>query len=321
MLKKITKIANNMKYKTILLPESKKILRDFSLLYYEVAKNFICNHQNRREIANKFFLAHSGELEKIESIKDFYINNVEDNFPIPVRLYKINKDEKIILFIHGGGWVQGNIETHDYLCRKLAKTLNINVLAIDYRLAPENKFPVPFYDVVSVYLWCCRYYKKIYLSGDSAGGNLCAALSIEIFDKKLCPSEGMILFYPVLGNNFCTESYILFSHLLSLSQVHMMYFFSQYSGQVCNLITTVNNKYISPLLEKNIEVFPKTVIVSAGCDVLLTEQIEFVKKMKREEKDCEHIILDGAIHGFMTYGKEFNRYNDDILKNILSYLS
>ncbi|MDR2408278.1 MAG: alpha/beta hydrolase [Bacteroidales bacterium] len=303
-------------YKTNLLDESRKIINDFLDLHSKLGTSVTLDHEHRRKIANDFFLGHSGNLETINKIEEFYIDSTEDKFHIPVRLYEYNNREEIILFAHGGGWVQGNLQTHDYLCRKMAKMLNINILSIDYRLAPEYAFPIPLNDVLSVYLWCCKKYNKIYLSGDSAGGNLCASACIKISDKNIRKADAMILFYPVLGSDFQTISYSLFGHLPSLSQLSMMYFLSQYSGHVCDNTNTVNDKYVSPNMECDMNVFPKTLLISAGCDVLLSHQLEFATKMQRFKNDCEQIILEGAIHGFMTYGKEFEQYNTNILMNV-----
>jgi acetyl esterase len=202
----------------------------------------------------------------------------------------------------------------------MAKMLDINVLSVDYRLAPEYVFPTPLNDVLSVYLWCRKKYEKIYLSGDSSGGNLCASVCIVTSDKNLPRPDAMILFSPVLGNNFQTISCNLFGHLPSLSLLSTMYCFSLYSGQICHLTSAIDNKYISPNLECDMNAFPRTILISAGCDVLLSPQLEFAAKMKRSQNDCKHIILDGAIHDFIIYGREFERYNTNILTDISAWL-
>jgi acetyl esterase len=307
-------------YKTDLLDESRKIINDFSDLHSKLGTSATPNHEYRRKIANEFFLEHSGKLEEIEEIEEFHIDSTEDEFRIPVRLYKCNNKDEIILFAHGGGWVQGNLQTHDYLCRKIAKILDINVLSVDYRLAPEYIFPVPLNDVLSVYLWCCKKYQKIYLSGDSAGGNLLASACIKISDKNLRKADAMILFCPVLGCNFQAKSYDLFGHLPSLSKLSVIYFLSQYTGRTYSCTDTVDDKYISPNLECDMNAFPRTLLISAGCDVLLSHQLEFAAKMQKSKNNCKQIILDGAIHGFITYGREFEQYNTKILMDVSAWI-
>ena len=304
-----------MNNSTLLLRESQNIIAALAQLY---AKNVLAvlDAAGRRKIANQFFIEQSGKSETVEEMQNFSISSSKNDFQIPVRLYHVNDTSAVLLFVHGGGWVQGNLDTHDYLCRKIATTVNVNVIAVDYRLAPENPFPTPLEDVFDVYDWCCKRYDKVYVAGDSAGGNLCAALCIKGADEQLPKPHSMVLFYPVLSDNFFTESYITYAYMLPLSQASMMYFFAKYRGD----FGILPDKLLTPHLETDMSVFPRTFIVSAECDVLLTEQCDFVRKMHNAKKECRHMVVDGAIHGFMTYGREFDNYNTDILKQIAMWL-
>ena len=311
----------DMEYSIELLESSKKIIDGLNALFTKKSDSTSATSSKLgRFEANKFFIDHSGEAEGVASIEEFCIYRIEDNFQIPVRHYKCNDEKRIIVFAHGGGWTRGNLQTHDYLCRKIVNMLKINVLAVDYRLAPEHIFPTSLNDIASVYSWCCEKYDKIYISGDSAGGNLCAALCIKISEEQLRKPEAMILFYPALGNDFNTKSYELFGDIIALSRASVINFLSQYSGEKYNSENFVNNKFIIPNLEENMNIFPRTFIVSAGCDVLLTEQINFVEKMRKAGQECEHVILDGAIHGFAMYGKEFDNYNTNILQQVYEWI-
>lgn len=306
---------------TKLLESSKEIIAGLTGLFTgKASSSSATSSKLGRAEANRFFIEHSGEAERVASIDEFHIDSTEDRFQIPVRLYKCNDANKIILFAHGGGWTRGNLQTHDYLCRKMVNMLKINVLAVDYRLAPEHIFPTPLNDIVSVYSWCCEKYDKIYISGDSAGGNLCAALCIKISEQQLRKPDAMILFYPALGNDFNTNSYKLYGDIIALAKVSVINFLSQYSGEEYNSENFVNNKLITPNLETDMSVFPRTFVVSAGCDVLLTEQLDFAEKMRKSGNECQQIVLDGAIHGFAMYGKEFDQYNTDILKQIAEWI-
>lgn len=291
----------------MLLTESKIVIDALT----QLVLNATGAADDRRAVANKFFMDHSGEPEEVNTVENFSILN--GDFQIPVRLYQMNNSKKVCLFIHGGGWTQVNLDTHDYLCRKIARICDINVLAVDYRLAPENEFPIPLNDVNCVYNWCCERYEMVYLSGDSAGGNLCAAICIQT--AKVRKPDAMILFYPVLGNDFYTESYETYVDIPTLSRLSMKYFLSKYIGN-----QSADNKLIAPILENDMSVFPKTFIVSAGCDVLLSEQKAFCDKMQSSSNACQHLVLEGAIHGFMTYGWEFDGYNTEILKQVSGWL-
>ena len=291
----------------MLLSESETIIDALAKLVLKLTVSV----DDRRAVANKFFIDHSGKPEKVNAVENFSILN--GDFQIPIRSYRINDLKKVCLFVHGGGWIQGNLDTHDYLCRKIAKICEVNVLAVDYRLAPEHEFPIPLNDVNCVYNWCCEKYDEILLSGDSAGGNLCAAVCIQA--AKTRKPDAMILFYPALGSDFNSESYEKYADIPTLSKLSVTYFLSKYIGN-----QSADNKLISPIFEDNMAVFPKTFIVSAGCDVLLSEQKAFCEKMQKSNNTCQQLVLDGAIHGFMTYGREFDKYNTEILKQISGWL-
>ncbi len=312
-----------MNNKYILLDGSKHVISSLSEIRFDFAQlssqNPIAVAQYRRSIANKFFIEHSGRKEKIKQIDDLVVSSFFDDFKIPVRTYNVTKNtEDIVLFAHGGGWMQGNIDAYDYVYRKVAKELNKNVLAIDYRLSPEYRHPIPLNDVLSVYLWASEKCNNVYLAGDSAGGNLCAATCIKLQKLNKSNPNALLLFYPVLGTNFRTESYEKYGDLVPLLQRTAMYYYTQYTGKKYAIDSVIIDKCISPILENDMSVFPDTIIVSAGCDVLLSDQIEFKNKMKDR---CTQIIVDGAIHGFLSYGKEFEQINTDVLKSASDWLS
>ena len=305
------------------MTDSQEIIADIAnlyALYAKLAQKTPFDMNAARKGANDFFLAHSGEAEEVKNIENFFIKNQYDGFQIPVRAYHVNDDDKVLMFVHGGGWTQGNLDTHDYLCRKIAKIFDINVVAVDYRLAPEHIFPTHLNDVASVFDWCCEKYEKIYAAGDSGGGNLCTTLCVKNTEENKKKPDALILFYPALGNDFKTKSYELFENIATLSRIGVIQFFSNYSGEKYNPENFVNNKLLAPNLETDMSVFPRTFIASAGCDVLLTEQYEFAEKMRAAGNDCQQIVLEGSVHGFMTYGREFDKYVTEILQKISNWL-
>ncbi len=275
--------------------------------------------QYRRSIANEFFIAQAWEKAEIICFQDFVISSFFDGFEIPVRLYKVNEDTKdVVLYAHGGGWMQGNMDAFDCVYRKVAKELNRNVIAVDYRLSPENRYPIPLEDVVSAYLWASERYSNICLAGDSAGGNLCAAACVKLKQLNKPKPNSLLLFYPALGTGFQTESYEKYGDLVPLLRHTAMYYYTQYTGETCTEDTTISDPCISPILIDDMDLFPKAMIVSAECDVLLSDQIAFTKKMGDR---CHQIIVGGAIHGFFSYGKAFDLINTDLLKTILKWLN
>ena len=315
------------KYDTFLSEASNNLLKNLSstdivshncLKFLDAATfNFHC--LIRRKIADKFFIDNSSKKEEVSNAETFFIKNIYDGYEIRIREYtplKLLSDE-VILFVHGGGWVQGRIETHDPLCRKISNTLHRKVISVDYRLSPKYKFPIPLNDVLSAYLWCAENgYKNIILSGDSVGGNLCAGLCVKLSDMKynILPIS-QILFYPVLSNDLESKSFNLFDVGYGLTKEWTKNYIYQYTGAEHNDEKFINNKFIYPLLE-DAKVFPETFLISAGCDVLLDGQLEFVNKLKTAEINVYQNILNGSIHGFMTYGKYFDEDISAILNEI-----
>ena len=305
-----------------LLPESGKIICDLLILQSELMQA-IEDGNSYRKVINDFFVRNSGEKADVAKISEFHINNATDGALIPLRLYEVDeKTEKVIVFAHGGGWIQGNFETHDYLCRKLANSLKINVLAVEYRLSPEHKFPIPLDDVLNAYLWAANKYSRVILSGDSAGGNLCAATCLKLHDMNIpYKPHSLLLFYPALGGDFQTDSYLKFGNLASLSLLGSLYYYSQYIGECQFANSKITDKYIAPILAEDMNCFPRTMIVSASCDALFSHQLMFKDRMLAAHNDCQQIILDGAVHGFMTYGKLFDDYNSEILQRVANWMT
>jgi acetyl esterase len=280
--------------------------------------------QSKRECANAFFITHSGATASVALTIDSTVHSHHDDYRIPTRLYRPSscKPRIVIMFVHGGGWMQGNLDTHDCLCRELANAFNMEVVSVDYRLAPEHIFPTPLNDVLSVYMQLQEHADKdIILAGDSAGGNLCAALCIRLHETQKKKPLAQVLFYPALSNNFDSESFQKFGELATLTRAGTLAFTCQYAGVGIDEITALGNKLIFPLMEDDVGAFPKTIVVSAEHDVLIDENREFVEKLRRGGVAATHIIVPGTVHGFMTYAREFGEIIPDVLMRILNWMN
>ncbi|MDR1390948.1 MAG: alpha/beta hydrolase [Holosporales bacterium] len=253
-----------------------------------------------------------------------------DGFLIPAMLYEPeNADRNLLLYLHGGGWVMGGIESHDCLCRKIANTLNIRVLSVEYRLAPICKFPTALNDVLSVYcgLFCNGYidFEKVIIAGDSSGGNLCVSLCIKLAEIKFGKTPiSQILFYPVLSNDFSSESFQKFGSEANLTKSMMQWFICMYTGKEFDNEDIKNNKLIYPLLQNDMSVFPETLLVSAEKDVLLDGQLLFASKLQQANIEAKHLIIRNAKHGFITYGDEHWKFASialDKIKQMISHIA
>ncbi|OUM58444.1 hypothetical protein PIROE2DRAFT_16274 [Piromyces sp. E2] len=279
------------------------------------------NRHNRNEL----FMSLNGPLEKVYSTVFQFIKNEHDNYDIPTIIYRAKEKptNDLIIFVHGGGWTQGNFKTHEYICRKLTNILEKDVLAIEYRLAPENTFPKPLDDVLSVYKAYAEYsnYQNIIFCGDSGGGQLCSAACIKIYEEGIKRPEASILFYPPLGNDFNSRSFQKFGECVALTKKGTIAYTSHFCGKDCQSPEILSNKYIFPVLQKDMNAFPREIIATSGYDVLYDGQVKHVKNMLRSgRKDLTWLVYPGIAHGFMTYGKYYNNLITQICHTIKKVL-
>lgn len=265
-------------------------------------------------------------LVRLFRISDMTILNEEKDYQIPIRYYRFGNTttKDLMMFVHGGGWSQCDLDTHDYLCRKLSKILNIDVIAVAYRLAPKHPYPTPLNDVLSAYRYCSGLnYNRIVICGDSAGANLCAALCSRVAKNEKLKSKlyAQVLLYPPLDNNFDSASYKEFENCSELSKQSMIKFFESYAGKDLTDPSLNNNKEIFPLKNNDLTIYPKTMIISAGHDILLDDQTNFAKKLKDAGKDVERVIDKEAFHAYMTDGLHHDKLVTVNCKKIKAYLN
>jgi acetyl esterase len=182
---------------------------------------------------------------------------------IPCRLYRTNASENppVLLYLHGGSFVLGGLESHDDVCAELCDGADVAVAAVEYRLAPEQPFPAAFDDCWSVLTHLATSgWRKIAVGGDSAGGNLAAALSLKARDAGGPRLMGQILIYPGLGGDMSKGSYVTQANAPGLTTKDVEYYHHIYKGG--------DSKYASPLRETHYENLPPAFLVAAGLDPL-----------------------------------------------------
>lgn len=222
---------------------------------------------------------------------------------IRARLYgSASGGDALTLYFHGGGWVAGDLETHDGFCRDMALVLRSRVLAVDYRLAPEVHFPGALDDCVdtlrliqdnpAMFSPPCG---AIGLAGDSAGGNLAAATALAAAGTQ--PLAGMLLFYPVIDLVGRTQSYELFSKGFLLQAADMEYFIAAYAPEASQ------QRAASPGAATNLSGLPPTVVVTCGLDPLRDEGRRFASTLVEAGVDTTFMELRGMPHGVVTLRK------------------
>jgi len=226
---------------------------------------------------------------------------------VPIRIYRpkaASAKELLpaLVYYHGGGWVLGNIESHDQVCRYLCRDSGVAVVSVDYRLAPEHPFPAAYDDAVAALRWVADNGEQIgvdrhllSVGGDSAGGNLAAAVAIWARDQHAPPLRLQLLNYPALDATIDTDSYLRFADGYLLTREVMGWFYDQYVPERAHRI----DWRASPLRAPSLAGVAPAMIITAGFDPLRDEGRAYAHRLRGEGVPVDYIEFGGMIHGFM----------------------
>jgi acetyl esterase len=229
-----------------------------------------------------------------------------DGHPLAARLYAPSADAglPVLLYLHGGGFTIGGLETHDSLCRQLALLSGAAVLSLDYRLAPEWRFPTAFDDSIDALLWLAAQATslgldatRIAIGGDSAGGTLAAATAIHVARHGGPRLALQLLFYPGCGALEATASYRLYGHGYLLDIATIEWFFEQ---------TIDRHQRHDPrwlLLEAEVEGVAPAWIGLAECDPLADSAVAFGDRLRAAGVPVQLEIWRGVVHDFIKMGR------------------
>ena len=208
----------------------------------------------------------------------------------------------LFIFFHGGGWVIGDIETHDGVCRSLANASGAVVVSVDYRLAPEHKYPVAAEDAYAATLWVAKEAarlggdaSRIAVGGDSAGGNLAAAVSLMSRDRNGPAIALQALVYPVTQYGLDTRSYRDYADGYLLTRNAMRWFWDHYLARP----EDGAQPYASPLSAKSLEGLPPALVITAEFDPLCDEGEAYGAKLRAAGVPVTITRYPGMIHGFI----------------------
>ncbi len=245
--------------------------------------------------------------EDVFSVEDRVIDG--DQAPITLRIYRPSEEQNlpVMVFFHGGGWVIGNVDSHDYMLRTFTNEAKCVVVSVDYSLAPEFKFPVPVEDCYLATQWVAKHAEelgvdseRLAIGGDSAGGNLAAVVAYLSVQRGGAPIHSQYLFYPSTGF-VLTESYEQFGNGFGLDHSTMTWFTECY----INDERDTQNPLAAPLLipdEETAQLAP-AYIVTAENDPLRDGGEQFAEKLKTAGVEASYMCYPGMIHGFMTMTK------------------
>ncbi len=241
-------------------------------------------------------VAHHGEPEPVGRVEDLEIEG--PGGPLRLRVYEpVTSPPGTLVYFHGGGWVLGNLDTHDALARGLANASGLRVVAVDYRLAPEHPHPAALEDARAAVCWArAREVGALLVGGDSAGGHLATCVAAGARGTGLALA-GQLLVYPVTDlASFDRPSYEAFAEGYWLTRPGMEWF----RGHYLTAGTDRRDADVSPLYRENLEDMPPAVIVAAECDVLRDEGVAYAVRLEEAGCDVTYRIYPGVIHGFMA---------------------
>ena len=236
---------------------------------------------------------------------------------IPLRLYRplgaaAGALLPALVYYHGGGWVIGDLDTHDTLCRELANGSGCAVVAVDYRMSPEHRFPAAVDDCIAATYWVQRNAaahaidaKRIAVGGDSAGGNLAAVVAIAARDADDLALTFQLLIYPATDMRRGAPSHTTNGEGYLLTRDTITYFHDHYITDAAHDL----DWRASPLLREDLGKLPPALVLTAGYDPLRDEGLAYSQRLTQAGNRATHICFERQIHGFITMGRVIDEAN------------
>jgi acetyl esterase len=257
---------------------------------------------------------------ELESVDDIAVPATHGN--IPVRVYKPKTLKSgaapAFIFYHGGGWVICDLDSHDIVCRQIADEAGFMVFSVDYRLAPEHKFPAAAVDAIAATQWIVDNAAKfnidtnrVFVGGDSAGGNLTAVVTLNARDNGGPKFAGQVLIYPATDMAMTHASHKNPDTDVLLTNSLMGWFINHYLSAEAD----IDDWRASPARAKDLKGLPRAYLITAGADPLHDEGTEYKDRLKAAGVEVTYNDYPGQFHGFWTMGKlipEANKLTSEV---------
>lgn len=247
-------------------------------------------------------VAFAGQPEPIHSVVNRFIPGPTAD--LPIRVYRPNNDQKApaMVYFHGGGWVLNFLDIYDAALHRLANQSGSVIISVNYQKAPEHPFPTPFDDCYATLRWVKSHAaeigidpNRIGVGGDSAGGNLAAAVAVKARDEKIELSY-QLLVYPCIDRDFTTKSYLEYATEYGLTTRAMEWFWDQYlQGDQHN-----ENPYAAPMRAKSLAGVAPSIVITAQYDPLVSDSENYCAKLKNDGAEVIYKEFPGMIHGFFA---------------------
>lgn len=266
----------------------------------------------------------SVKLEPLSKVEELMIPVSKDE-EIKCRIYTPEGQGPFPLFIyyHGGGWVLGDIESTDASCRMIANRTESIVVSVNYRLAPEYKFPTAVEDAYSALEWVYEKgssfngdVSRLAVGGDSVGGNLATVVTMMARDRKGPDITAQVLLYPPTNLKCNTESHQTFAKGFGLDREQLLWFRDHYlrnDKDICN-------RYASPLVAEDLIGLPPALVITAENDVLRDEGRAYADRLKKFGVQVVYACESGMVHGFFGHMAIFSKNIESTVSKINKFL-
>lgn len=238
----------------------------------------------RRELEKEYrdareeYLAIYGDPESVAAVEELSVEGVL------ARLYRpVGGEREVLVWLHGGGWLGGDLEGYDIVVRALANRAGCAILCVDYRLAPEHRYPAGLDDCWAATVWAAAHFDHVAVGGDSAGGNLAAAVALRARASGRPQIALQLLIYPVTKGE----------QLLAGDGL------SWHGWIYLNDPAEANDPLVAPLVERDLAGLPPAFVVTATCDDLHAEGQEYARRLEAAGVPVELVDYEGQIHGFL----------------------
>ena len=227
--------------------------------------------------------------------------------PLPVRVYRPSAAGglPVLVWFHGGGWVLGDLDMSDLTLRKIANRAQCAVVSVDYRLAPEHRFPAAVEDAFAATRWVVEHAealgvdaRRVAVGGDSAGGNLAAVVALLARERGGPRLAHQALIYPVTDCNFTTDSYRENAEGYFLTTLSMRWFWGHYLGDAPGHAAAGDDWRASPLRATSLAGLPSAHVLTAEFDPLRDEGEAYASRLREAGVPVTHTRYDGLVHGF-----------------------
>ncbi|MBV8887571.1 MAG: alpha/beta hydrolase [Chroococcidiopsidaceae cyanobacterium CP_BM_RX_35] len=280
--------------------------------------------EEARQIREVVYSQLWGEREAVANVEDHLIPGPAGQLQVRVYRPASRNPLPVLVYFHGGGWVTCSIDSYDGLCRAFANGVNCIVVSVNYRLAPEHKFPAAVEDAYAATAWVANHASeiggdptRIAIGGDSCGGNLTAVVALMARERKTPRLGFQMLLYPCTDYEFERPSALenAFGYYLTLDA--MRWFWKHY----LNSEVEATHPYASPLRAEDLRGLPSALFVTAQFDPLRDQGEAYAKRLREAKVPVTYKCYDGMIHCFLSFAKELEQARAGLLEVIAALQS